>query len=659
MNRLYSPEELMQMPLMDYFRKADKDYILNIDRGRILRVAIYARVSTEHEEQIEALKNQIQWYKNLVDAHPNWMFDEEAHLYVDEGISATTEKHRRSFEKMKKAAFNNEFDILITREVCRFARNVEDTFRVTRELRENGVGVYFVSDDIWSFDDSVSGTIKLSIMAGLAQSESQKISERTKNGQNIIRSKGYISLTQDFLGYRVTKGVKAQDKTLIINEEQAEIVRFVFERYTCDNVEERLGYVNITKELVRRGWKTCSGDLNWSASKIGRIIRNEKYMGYTAGYVKTETVNCITHERKVQDIEPIRTLYDVDGNIIQQGNLIRGNWQPIIDEETWWKAQDIRKGKYDSYSNSDGDKKIKKGHKEIINIWQRKVKCECGFCMNPIMFHAERVDKNGNIVPAQIGFRCYNAVNRTGQKLAMKQDENFEFASLCKVETVNNFTYEVSAMKIMELLFEDGQKAVLRALEIINECKVVEKDDNSKKIELLDKDIEKLQKRIDNFSFMRADGEISKEEYARYTDVIKKEKLKLEDSRSRLSEQSDQGNIVSLDMDMIREKLNTYIEIKNNMVDRNLLNRLVKTIYNREGNEFVWVMNFDSLEIIDKPERIDKFSEEYRQYLKDDNNFNIFYEFEISLDECAEYAKIINKQFRRKYWKPIKIKLAY
>lgn len=659
MSILYTNEELANMPLIEYFRKADKDYILSADKTRMIRVAVYARVSTEHEEQVEALKNQIQWYKDLIDMHPNWLFDFQRHLYVDEGISATSERHRKAFEQMKKAAFNNEFDILITREVCRFARNVEDTFRVTRELRENGVGVYFVSDDIWSFDDSVSGTIKLSIMAGLAQSESQKISERTKNGQKVIRENGYISLTKDFFGYEVTKGVKAKDKTLIVNEEQAKIVRFIFEQYTSDNVGERLGYVNIVKELVSRGWKTFSGDLNWSASKIGRIIRNEKYMGYTANYVKEETVNCLTHEKKRQDIEPIRTLYDAEGNIIQQGNLLKGNWKPIIDEEIWWKAQDIRRGKYDTYTNAEGDKQIKKGHKEVINIWQRKVKCECGFCMNPIMFHPERVDKKGNIVPAQIGFRCYNAVNRTGQKLLMEQDKDFEFETMCRVETVNSFTYEVSAIKIMKMLLEDGDKAVLRAIEIINECKVTEKNDNTIELEMIEKSIAKQQKRIDKFNMMYADDTISKEEYLRYVNVAKKEKAELEESKNRIISDSVGMQEVELDMEVVRTKLNEYLSLNDNMVDRNILNRLVKTIYNREGNEFVWIMNFTNLEIVDKPERIDKFSEEYRQYLKDDKNFNIFYEFEISLDECAEYAKKLNRQFRRRYWNPIKIKLAY
>lgn len=654
-----SPEELNKLPLEEYFRKANKDYILEYDKTRKLEIAVYARVSTEHEEQIEALKNQIMWYQDLIDRHPNWMFAKEVHLYVDEGLSATTEKHRKAFNRMKEAAMKHEFDILITREVCRFARNVEDTFRVTREMREKGVGVYFVSDDIWSFDDSVSGTIKLSIMAGLAQSESQKISERTKNGQKTVREQGYISNTQDFLGYKVTKGVKAKDKTLTINEEQARIVRFVFESYTKDNPDERLGYVKIVKELVRRGWKTFSGDLEWSASKIGRIIRNEKYMGYVATYVKTETIDCLSHNRKVQDVEPIRTLYDEDGNVIQEGNLKKGNWEPIIDEETWWKAQEIRKGKFGFYTDSDGKRSIKKGHKEAINVWQRKVRCECGFCVNSIVFHPERIDKRGKVVPAQIGFQCYNAVNHKGHKLLMQQDDSFEFDSMCKVDTINSFTYEVSAMKIMELLLKDGKEVINRALEIINECKVAEVNDSTKELNEFDKSIAKLQKRIDNFNLMFADGDISREEYQRYKETTGKEMLDLITKREALLSEKNIGKEISLDMNIVEKKLNSYLEYQDNLVDRNLLNRLVKVIYNREGNEYVWVMNFTSLEIINPPEKIDKFSEEYRQYLKDDDNFNIFYEFEISLDECAEYAKLLNKQFRRKYWSPIKIKLAY
>ena len=103
MSILYTNEELANMPLIEYFRKADKDYILSADKTRMIRVAVYARVSTEHEEQVEALKNQIQWYKDLIDKHPNWLFDFQRHLYVDEGISATSERHRKAFEQMKKA----------------------------------------------------------------------------------------------------------------------------------------------------------------------------------------------------------------------------------------------------------------------------------------------------------------------------------------------------------------------------------------------------------------------------------------------------------------------------------------------------------------------------------------------------------------------------
>lgn len=110
----------------------------------------------------------------------------------------------------------------------------------------------------------------------------------------------------------------------------------------------------------------------------------------------------------------------------------------------------------------------------------------------------------------------------------------------------------------------------------------------------------------------------SKEEYLRYVSVAKREREELEESKNRIIEDSKGMQESELDIEVVRTKLSEYLSLKDNMVDRNILNRLVKTIYNREGNEFVWVMNFSNLEIVDKPERIEKFSEEYRQYLKDD-----------------------------------------
>lgn len=155
------------------------DYSL-FDRNRARRVAIYGRVSTEHEAQLSALDNQLQWYDDQVRYHPNW---DVVAKYIDEGITGTQAKKRPDFLRMIEDAKQGKFDLIVTREVCRFARNVVDTLVVTRELKSIGVEVFFIEDNIWTMDGD--GELRLSLMATLAQEESRKTSERVKAGQKI------------------------------------------------------------------------------------------------------------------------------------------------------------------------------------------------------------------------------------------------------------------------------------------------------------------------------------------------------------------------------------------------------------------------------------------------------------------------------------------
>ena len=138
------------------------------------RVVFYARVSTEHELQISALDNQIDWYQDLIDKHEDWKL---VGRYIDEGITGTSANKRPEFMRMMKDGLQgHEFDLIVTREVCRFARNTVDTLTCTRELKKKDIEVYFVSDNIWTFDND--GELRLTLMATLAQEESRKISER-------------------------------------------------------------------------------------------------------------------------------------------------------------------------------------------------------------------------------------------------------------------------------------------------------------------------------------------------------------------------------------------------------------------------------------------------------------------------------------------------
>ena len=155
---------------------------VNFNRARQRRVVFYGRVSTEHEAQLSALENQMQWYDDVADRNPNWYVIKK---YIDEGITGTQAKKRPAFLRMIQDAKQKKFDLIVTREVCRFARNTVDTLVVTRELKECGIEVYFVEDNIWTMDGD--GELRLTIMATLAQEESRKISERVRAGQKISR----------------------------------------------------------------------------------------------------------------------------------------------------------------------------------------------------------------------------------------------------------------------------------------------------------------------------------------------------------------------------------------------------------------------------------------------------------------------------------------
>ena len=150
------------------------------------KVAIYARVSTEHEAQLSALDNQVQYYDNIMNQHPDWKLYDR---YIDEGITGTSVKKRKNFMRMINDAEKGCFDLIITREVSRFARNTVDTLQETRKLKRIGVEVYFTEDNIWTFNDE-DGELKLTIMATLAQNESKKTSQRVKAGMKISMQNG-------------------------------------------------------------------------------------------------------------------------------------------------------------------------------------------------------------------------------------------------------------------------------------------------------------------------------------------------------------------------------------------------------------------------------------------------------------------------------------
>lgn len=207
------------------------------------KVAIYARVSTEHEAQISALENQVQYYDDILSRHADWTLVDR---YIDEGITGTSIHKRESFMRMLKDAKEKKFDLIVTREVSRFARNTVDTLQQTRTLKTYGVEVWFTEDNIWTMNDE-DGELRLSIMATLAQNESKKISQRVKAGQMISFKNGVLYGNGNILGYD-----RVGDK-LIVNKEQDDTVKRIFELYLAGN-----GVRKIQDIMEQEGRKTAT-----------------------------------------------------------------------------------------------------------------------------------------------------------------------------------------------------------------------------------------------------------------------------------------------------------------------------------------------------------------------------------------------------------------
>ena len=238
-------------------------------------VAIYARVSTEHESQLSALDNQVQYYDNILAQHPEWKLYKR---YIDEGITGTSTHKRKNFMRMLEDAKKGCFDLIITREVSRFARNTVDTLQETRKLKKIGVEVYFSEDNIWTFNDD-DGELKLTIMATLAQNESKKISQRVKAGQTITFQNGVFYGNGNILGYNYNKFTKE----VSVNQEQAEIVKFIFSEFLKGE-----GSTSIKYKLEERGYLTSTGLKKWSCSYIVRVLQNPFYCGtivYRKSYI--------------------------------------------------------------------------------------------------------------------------------------------------------------------------------------------------------------------------------------------------------------------------------------------------------------------------------------------------------------------------------------
>ncbi len=453
----------------------------NIGEFKKRRVAAYARVSTDQEEQLTSYEAQVDYYTNYIKSRSDWEFVD---VYTDEGISGTSTKRREGFNKMVENAMAGKIDLIITKSVSRFARNTVDSLTTIRKLKDIGCECYFEKENIWTFDGK--GELLLTIMSSLAQEESRSISENVKWGHRKRFADGKVTVAfNNFLGYK-----RGEDGNLVIDEEQAVIVRRIYKEFLSGS-----SYVSIAKRLTEDGIETPGHKQKWYATTVRSILTNEKYKG-DALLQKCYTVDFLTKKQKVNNGE------------VQQ-YYVENNHPAIIEPDVFEMVRleiDRRLKLNGKYSGTD--------------ILTSKIKCgECGGSYGAKVWHSN--DKYRNVI-----YQC---------------NQKYVGTEKCKTPIIKSDDIENRFIKVVNDLIQNKNE-IIGNLEIVKNSVADISKLESRKYELehaLTEQVNKIHELIElNSRVVRNQEEYQKEydglihEY----EITKSEHQKLEhDISSRLA----------------------------------------------------------------------------------------------------------------------------
>ena len=336
-----------------------------------LRVTYYARVSSDSDEQLNSLDNQISYYENFIKKNKMWTF---VPGYIDEGLSGISTKKRKHFNEMIDDAKSGMFDLIITKEISRFARNTLDSLQYTRELLGLGVGVFFQNDNINTLDEDAE--LRLTIMSSIAQDELRKLSSRIKFGhQQAIKSNVVLGNSRIF-------GYKKEDKRLIVDETQAPMVRDLFRLYATGEYSMK----QLEKLFYDQGYRNYNGN-KIAHSTMSGIISNPKYKGYYVGN-KVRIVDMFTKKQKFLPPEEWVMFKDETGEIVPA----------IVSEELWDKANEV-------LVRRSEDVKRRQGLCNHANLLTGKLYCaHCGTAY----YRRESKSKDGTVNSKWV---CSNKIN--------------------------------------------------------------------------------------------------------------------------------------------------------------------------------------------------------------------------------------------------------
>ena len=367
-----------------------------------LRVAAYCRVSTDSDEQATSYDAQVEHYTEFIQKKPEWEF---AGIYADDGISGTNTKKREDFNRMIDDCEAGNIDMIITKSISRFARNTLDCLKYIRQLKDKNIPVFFEKESINTMD--AKGEVLITIMASLAQQESQSLSQNVKLGLQFRYQNGQVQVNHNhFLGY-----TKDADGNLIIDPEQAEVVKRIYREYL-----EGYSMDRIAKGLEADGILTGAGKTKWWTSTINKILRNEKYIG-DALLQKTYTTDFLNKTR-------------VKNNGIVPQYYVEGNHEAIIPKDIFLRVQEELVRRRIVKTSTNGKKRTYSCNHCFAQI------VICGECGE--MFRRIHWNNRGC---KSIVWRCISRLEPTGQE--------------CHARTVNETILENVVVQAINTLLGD------------------------------------------------------------------------------------------------------------------------------------------------------------------------------------------------------------
>ena len=468
-----------------------------------MRVAAYVRVSTDGEEQLQSFQSQKQYYQDKISQNKEWVM---VGIYADEGITGTKTKKRDNFLKMIEDCMNGMIDVVMAKSVSRFSRNLVDTLQYVRMLKDRGVTIIFEKENINT--STMESEMQLALLATLAQNEVESLSQNVKIGVKMKMRRGEMMGFNGCLGYDYHQ----EDKSITVNEVEAETVRFIFDRYI-----EGYGAYTIAKELTALGKVNKKGEVKWTDSGVRGIIKNEKYKGDLL-QGKTYTVDPISKRR-------------LDNRGEEDRFYIKDHHEAIVSREVWDKAQEICQSRYKKNPNVVDGTRTKFTRKFAFSSM-----CQCGFCGTNLT----RRSHNQDTQHKKPVWKCRTASN--------KGIENCPQSKSIDEAIIENAFVEMFGLLAEN--FDDVLESVLASVE-----EAFSTDGSADKLKRIEKEIYTLENRRKKLTDLMLDDKITKEAYdEKYEDLCKK-LAKAESEKLMFSENTTTQNSITKRMKEIRSQL--------------------------------------------------------------------------------------------------------